>query len=36
MQQLSLWITALPYVQNGWTFSAFVVLIAVWLSLRRH
>ncbi len=34
--QLALWITALPAVQNGWTFSAFIVLLVVWLALRRR
>jgi hypothetical protein len=34
--KLSLWMTALPAVQNGWNYCAFVVLIAVWLYLRRR
>jgi hypothetical protein len=34
--QLALWITALPYVQNGWTFSAFLILISVWLYRCRR
>jgi uncharacterized protein (TIGR03382 family) len=34
--QLAPWFTALPTVQNGWTFAAFVILLAVWLVLRRR
>jgi hypothetical protein len=34
--QLAPWFTALSAVQNGWTFTAFMVLLAVWLSLRRR
>jgi len=33
--QFTLWLTALPAVQNGWTFSAFLILFVVWLWLRR-
>ena len=34
--QLATWFTALPAVQNGWTFSVFLILLAVWLCLRRR
>lgn len=30
------WISALAAVQNGWTFTAFLILLAVWLVLRRR
>jgi hypothetical protein len=36
MLKLSPWINALAAVQNGWTFAAFLVLLAVWLALRRR
>jgi hypothetical protein len=34
--QLAPWFTVLPAVQNGWTFAAFLILLAVWLALRRR
>lgn len=34
--QLAPWLNALPAVQNGWTLAAFVILLAVWLALRRR
>jgi hypothetical protein len=34
--QLAPWFTALPAVQNGWTFAAFLILLAVWLWLSRR
>ncbi len=33
--QLAPWLTALSTVQNGWSFAAFLVLLAIWLALRR-
>jgi len=36
--QLDPWFNALPAVQNGWSLSAYLILLAVsvWLSERRH
>jgi hypothetical protein len=34
--QLTPWFSVLPAVQNGWTFAAFLVIVAIWLSLRRR
>ncbi len=33
--RIDLWIAALATVQNGWTFTAFMILLAVWLRQRR-
>ena len=34
--QLAPWLNALAAVQNGWTFSAFVILLVVWLAIHRR
>jgi len=34
--QLAPWFNALPAVQNGWTFAAFMILLAIWLAYGRR
>jgi hypothetical protein len=33
--QYTPWLTILPAITNSWSFTAFLVLIAVWLYHRR-
>ncbi len=32
--QITPWITGLAAVQNGWSFAAFALVLAVWLLTR--
>jgi hypothetical protein len=33
---LSRWIAIIPFVQNGWSFAALVLVLIVGVMLRKH